>query len=179
MTIRTKTIAGFIFLTTLTLIVEMIGLPQPFTGPLINMMLILTTLLLNPLAGAGLGAGTPLIAALRGQLPAPLIPMVPFIIVGNALYVLTFAAVRRALRRFEPYRGPLFSPVCWFGLIVGSTLKFGFLYLSARTILPLLVARHLPDKLVALMSLPQLMTALIGGGLAFFFHQLLSKRMQQ
>lgn len=178
MTIRTKTVARFIFLTTITLIIEMIGLPQPFTGPLVNMMLILTTLLLNPFAGAGLGVITPLIAVLRGQLPAPLIPMVPFIIVANALYVLTFAAVRRALQRLGPCERPILAPACWFGLFVGSALKFGFLYLSARTILPLLLAKQLPTKLIALMSLPQLVTALVGGGLAFFFYQLLVKRIR-
>lgn len=177
MTIRSKTTARFIFLTTITLIMEMIGLPQPFTGPLVNMMLILTALLIHPLAGAGLGLITPLAAALRGQLPPPLIPMVPFITVANILYVFSFAAIRRLFCLFERPGNLIRSLPAWTGLLIGSALKWGFLYFSARLFLPLLFAKHLPDKIIALMSLPQFITALLGGGAALLLYQLLKRRL--
>jgi hypothetical protein len=177
MIIHNRTTARFIFLTTSTLIIEMIGLPQPFTGPLVNMMLILTALLINPLAGVGLGLITPMAAALRGQLPPPLIPMAPFIIVANGLLVVGFSAVRRLLRRFEPRGSLLRSLPAWTGLLIGAALKWGFLYFSAQFFLPLLLAKLLPDKVIALMSLPQFITALIGGGAALVLYQLLKRRL--
>ena len=69
----TRSLTRFVFLTALTLSIEMMGLPQPFTGPLINMMLIITSLIINPGAGVILGLFTPILAALRGQLPPPLV----------------------------------------------------------------------------------------------------------
>jgi hypothetical protein len=144
---------------------------------LVNMMLILTALLINPLAGIGLGLITPLAAALRGQLPPPLIPMAPFIIVANGLLVVGFAVVRRLLRRFERRDNLLRSLPAWIGLLIGAALKWGLLYFSARFFLPLLFAHHLSDKIIALMSLPQFITALIGGGAAFVLYQLLKRRL--
>jgi len=165
-----------VILTSLTLAMEMIGLPQPVTGPIVNLMLILTTLILNPIAAVILGTITPTVAVIRGQLPAILMPMVPFIILGNALLVLTFGFVRHLLSGSRPPASlPLKSPANWAGLLAGSFAKFLWLYFSVKHILPLLIGKTLPPRLVSMMALPQLITALIGGALALAIYQILRK----
>ena len=172
---KTTTITRTVFLISITLIIEMIGLPQPVTGPLVNMMLILTTLILNPLAGIILGAITPTVALIRGQLPSILFPMVPFIIVGNASLVLIFALVLKPVKNKNTLV-LVKSITHWLAIIAASTAKFVWLYLSVRTFLPLLLGRSLPNKIMALMALPQLITALLGGIFALIVYQLFMSR---
>jgi len=155
----------------ITLIIEMIGLPQPMTGPLVNLMLVLTTLISGISGGIALGAITPLIALIRGQLPPVLAPFVPFILCGNALYVLLFGALGS-----RKSASPLQSWRAWVGIILGSTAKFLWLLLAARLIMPLLLSRTLPEKIITMMTLPQWITALLGGALALLFHALLLRR---
>ena len=151
----------------------MIGLPQPITGPFVNFMLILTTLIINPTAGILLGSITPLIAVLRGQLPPLLLPMVPFIIAGNAVLVIFFSLPVSMTK--TGYSKIVRQSAPWIGILLGAFLKFVLLYFSATLVLPILFARSLPDSVIAMMALPQFITAIVGGVLALFFHRLLSK----
>jgi hypothetical protein len=168
---RTLFITRLVVLTSLTLTIGLVGLPQPVTGPLINLMLILTTLVLNALAGTALGIITPLVAVLRGQLPPVLAPMVPFIMISNILLVLIFAAIRRLMSGSSgPSRRPIRSASAWFGLISGSLVKTAWLYVSATLALPLLLGNTLPPRVIGMMALPQLITALIGGALAMILY---------
>lgn len=168
---KTVRLTRLVLLIAITLILEMIGLPQPFTGPLVNLMLVLTTLITGVSGGIALGAITPLIALLRGQLPPPLAPFVPFILVGNGLYVLLFALLYGAGQGL-----PLRSWRAWLGILTGSAVKFVWLFTAARLLVPLLFTRALPPPLVAAMALPQLFTAMAGGSAALLFHALLVKR---
>jgi hypothetical protein len=52
----------------LTAAIQMAGLPQPITGPAVNAMLMLTTLVVGMAGGVAVGALTPGIAFLRGIL---------------------------------------------------------------------------------------------------------------
>ena len=79
----------------LTLAFQMLGLPQPFTGPAVNAMLILSTLIMGPFGAALIGMLTPVIAFLRGILAPPLGPAIPFIVLGNWAYIFTFAGLRK------------------------------------------------------------------------------------
>lgn len=151
----------------------MIGLPQPITGPFVNFMLILTTLIINPTAGILLGSITPLIAVLRGQLPPLLLPMVPFIIAGNAVLVIFFSLPVSVTK--TGYSKIVRQSAPWIGILLGAFLKFVLLYFSATLVLPILFVRSLPDPVIAMMALPQFITAIVGGVLALFFHRLLSK----
>ena len=173
---RTNYITRLVILISLTLIIEMIGLPQPVTGPLVNMMLILTSLVLNIMGGAFLGCITPLAAVLRGQLPPFLLPMVPFILIGNVLLVVIFGFVKSLLKHQKlTHPNPFYSIANWTGLIIGAFIKFFWLYFSATIILPLLLHKELPPEAIALMAAPQLFTALIGGAFALFISNLLKK----
>ncbi len=159
----------------LTITLQMAGLPQPAIGPLVNMMLIITTLVINPLGGLALGVVTPLVAVLGGQLPPLLIPMAPFIMIGNALFVILFAAIggmKSALTEKEP----LYSVWAWIGLVVAAAAKTAWLYLIVRMLLPHLIGKPVPAPLLALMSLPQFVTAGIGGSFAFLFFNILKRR---
>ncbi len=174
---KTLFLARLVALTALTLSIELIGLPQPVTGPLVNLMLFLTIMVLNPVSAIALGCITPLVAVIRGQLPAILLPMVPFIIIGNALLVFAFSFTQRALN------GVFHHPVSqtksiphWLGIIAGSTGKFLWLYVSAGLVLPLVFGKTLPANFVAMMALPQWVTALIGGILATLVYAMLSVR---
>lgn len=154
----------------------MIGLPQPVTGPLVNMMLILTSLLLNIMGGTILGCVTPIAAVIRGQLPPFLIPMVPFIIIGNALLVTVFGYVSSILKFGKLYNpNPFYSIANWTGLITGSFVKFIWLYISATIILPVLLHKELPAEAIALMAAPQFITALIGGIFALLIANMLKR----
>ncbi len=168
---RTLFLTRLVLLTAITLSLEMIGLPQPLTGPLVNMMLIFTTLVTNVYGGMALGALTPLIALLRGQLPPVLAAFVPFIILGNALFVLLFSVLQRRLRRTSWH-----TATAWPGIAIGALAKFAWLFISARFLLQIFVSAALPEKFIAMMTFPQLLTALIGGGMALAFYDLLVKR---
>jgi hypothetical protein len=167
---RTQYIARLVIFISLTIALEHLGLPQPITGPIVNLMLILTTLILNWFGGIILGCFTPVVAVLRGQLPAILIPMVPFIILGNAILVSTFSLVRACSAK----RGasPL-SAAYWTGIVIAAALKCSFLYVAARLILPVIVGRELPAQYLAMMAAPQFFTALLGGSLALLAYRML------
>ncbi len=168
---KTARLTRMVLLIAIALIVQMIGLPQPFTGPLVNLMLALTTLITGTPGGIALGCLTPLIALMRGQLPPLLAPFVPFILAGNALYVLFLGLFCK-----KGCGLPLRSWRAWLGVLLGSTAKFLWLFAAARLIMPLLLARTLPEPVIAMLTFPQLITALIGGALALLFHALLVRR---
>lgn len=174
---KTLFIARLSVLVAITFAVEMLGLPQPITGPLVNFFIILTTLVLGPLSGITLGALTPILALLRGQLPAILAILVPFIMVGNALLVVGFYLVRMAFLHPVKYRqNDLLVVSSWLAIISGAVLKFIWLTGAVKVILPVIFNVHLNNKFVAAMMLPQLITAMIGAVLALMVYALLLKR---
>lgn len=159
---RTLFISRLAILLAMTMIVQMIGLPQPVTGPLVNLILILSVLLLNLKAALIIGGITPLIALWRGQLPALLAPMLPFIVLGNILFVVVFGGCRLIFRRFKlhAFLTDLIALVC------GATVKFLVLWSGAVWFVPLIFGQEFSPQFILMMSTPQLITALVGGGLA-------------
>jgi len=136
----------------LTLAVQMVGLPQPLTGPAVNAMLILSTAFVGPTGGIIIGALTPFVAFMRGILAAPLAPMIPFIMIGNGVLVFIFWLFRRFISN------KLFASIG--GIIVGAVAKY--LILSSAVNFIVVV----PKAVAHAMQLPQLITALIGGAIA-------------
>jgi len=166
---KTPQLTRFVTLLSLTLAVEMIGLPQPITGPLINALLLLIALFLTPGAAAAAGCLTPLLALLRGLLPPLLWPTVPLIALGNVLWVFVFYAVARP--RSRPANHLAKSVRAWLGLFAAAACKTLWLFAGARLILPFLFGVHLPEKFLGLLAAPQLFTALSGGVLVFILHR--------
>ncbi len=163
---RTLFISRLAIILALTLVIQSGGFPQPITGPLINAMLLITASILGRIAGVLLGTLTPIVALIRGQLPPVLAPMVPFIVIGNGIFVFIFMLLIRnftiKIRRTPYWTKSLLA------LIPAALAKFLFLFLAVRIILPVIFDIHFPDKIVVVMSTPQFFTALIGGIIAIF-----------
>lgn len=174
---KTLFIARLSLLVAITFTIEMLGLPQPITGPLVNFFIILTTLILGPLSGIALGAITPVLAVLRGQLPAFLAPLVPFIMVGNSLLVIGFYTVRMAfLHPVKSRHNDLLLFSSWLAILTGAILKFIWLAGSVKVVLPIIFSIHLNKKFITAMMVPQLITAVVGAVLALAIYALLLKR---
>ena len=87
-------------------------------------------------------------------------PMIPFIMIGNALYVLVFSGMKN-------------KPV---GMVLGSLVKFLWLSASVYYMLPLFGVKA-PAVLVEMFTFPQLATAVMGGILALLVLSLLKKSL--
>jgi hypothetical protein len=122
-------------------------LPQYVTGPIVNLTLIIATYVLGVVGGVTIGCLTPWIAFMAGLMP--FLPLVPFIMIGNAIYALSFGLLKR-----------LGAVGMIIGIVVGSCMKYLFLAYSVRYLV------QAPPKLVEMMSVPQLLTAGIGGIIA-------------
>lgn len=141
---------------------------QFIVGPFINLVLIVATLMCGIWYGSVIGILTPWTAWILGQLASPLGPFIPFIMVGNCIFVIAFG-IFRSYRSYGKY----------IGLIIGAILKFAFLYLSATKLIYLFQINFPPKVLkvlAAAMGVPQLVNALIGGILALIFVEILKKR---
>lgn len=144
----------------LTISVQALRLPAPVTGPLVNLMLILSTAVIGTAGGVGIGLLTPWAALLLGIIPPPLAPAIPFIMSGNVLYCLCYGGLAEKIKG-----GP------WIGMILGAVLKFVIIAGAVRYLLTL------PPPAAGVLLLPQLINALIGGAaalpLARYLHRLL------
>lgn len=132
---------------------------QFVTGSCVNAVLALTTLLAGLWSGAAVALLSPFFAFLLGIGPQ-LLPIVPAIAAGNVVFAALLWALGR--RRGAP---PERQIAAWLASAGG---KFAVLYLVVVQIL----CRVLPlkqaqiDTFSAMFSWPQLVTALIGGGIA-------------
>lgn len=136
---------------------------QPVVGSLVNLVLIMSANIMGTLSGAIVGTFTPLIALLIGIMGFP--PVVPFIIIGNFVYVFIFNILRRNLN----IKGAKIIAV-----IGAALVKYIILLVSVKYILGLFVP-NVPPKIIAMFSLPQLYTALAGGLLAIIVISFLPK----
>lgn len=140
---------------------------QFLVGPVINTILILTTIICGLKWGILTGLLTPVLALIVGQLSLPMAPFIPFIIMGNIIYVIVFKV-------FSNYKyGD------YIGILISSVFKYLFLSFSAKNVVKL-IGLNLPnkilEKLAIMMSTPQLITALCGGIFAISLIAMLSKR---
>jgi len=126
---------------------------QIISGGLVNAALFLATVILGWPSALAIATLPSLIAASSGTLPAPLIPMIPFIITGNAILIAVFYLLKN-----KNY---------WLGVISASALKFLFLYSTSSVLFQFLLPQKLAPQMALMMSWPQLMTALTGGALAW------------
>ncbi|MDD4989876.1 MAG: ECF transporter S component [Candidatus Pacebacteria bacterium] len=148
---------------------------QPITGPIVNACLFIATAILDVQAGIMLGLLPSLIALSAGTLPAPLAPMIPFIMVSNTIMVVAFSAIfaRKGTKLlFEKELGSFHSPSFSLAVISASILKFLFLFPTSYIVIHLISQKPIAQKAATMMSWPQLATALLGGLIAFIFLKL-------
>ncbi|MBU5268822.1 ECF transporter S component [Clostridium cochlearium] len=142
---------------------------QLFVGSIVNCILLISSLTCSTYLGVLVGALTPVLAWVIGQLPAPMGPFVPFIAIGNGIYIIFFALIYKREESFRKY----------LSFIVSSIFKYFFLFLSSTKLIYVLnisIPQKVANKLAIMMGFPQLITALIGGALALFLYEILIKR---
>ena len=149
-------------------------LGQIVTGTCVNAVLAVTVLFVGMSSGVTVALLSPIFAFLLGI--APQILTVPAIMIGNTVFVVLLLLVAGNLKTvWKSIAAVLLAAVCKFavlyvlvthvicGVLAEGLLSQGLLKAPMLTALP------------ATFSLPQLVTALIGGGLAMLIAPLLKK----
>ncbi len=139
----------FAFFLTVSIVLPAFIHAQWITGPIINASLLLATILIGPMEAVLLGLMPSTVALSTGLLPFPLAPMVPFIMIGNAILIISFHYLKGqnyALR-----------------LGISALLKFAFLHYAVVLVMSKFLENPLVSKLMIMMSWPQFFTAVIGG----------------
>ena len=121
---------------------------QIVTGIIVNAVLFTGAYYLNTTSALLLGILPSSVALAVGLLSPVLAPMVPFIIIGNAVLVLTFSW--------------LLKLNFWVGGIVAGILKFAFLYGMSFVIAGLILNDKAAASVTGMMGLMQLITAFGG-----------------
>lgn len=162
-------------LLTLAVMIQILGknipqINQLFVGPIINAILLLAVYFSGVKWALIIGALTPLLAFFTGVLATPMAPFIPFIAMGNFLYVLIFSFFK-GRKNGDPI-----------GVLAGSLVKFLFLFFSATKLINVL-ALGIPEpvkaKLAISMGLPQFITAMVGGAMAIALYKMLNKRINR
>ncbi len=134
---------------------------QFITGPLVNMSLILATFLVGPFEAAFLGLMPSVMALTSGLLPLPLAPVVPFIMIGNAILVGVYYYFGRKKIGLS--------------ILAASFLKFLFLFGIVRLLAGALLSGKAINSAILMMGWMQFFTAVAGGVLAYAVLSLVRK----
>lgn len=159
---QTRFITQTAFMIALTVIFQVatIGFGQLVTGSLVNLILIVTVALTGEISGLVVALLSPIFAFFLGI--GPQFPqLIICIMLGNAVLVTTWFFL---LKNQSTYR---FSRLI-FSAVSGAILKFSVLWLLVvKLVLPFFLVAKIPTQsvqtLTQMFSLPQLITALIGG----------------
>lgn len=135
---------------------------QPVTGPIVNATLFIAAATLGPQRAILIGLIPSMIALSAGLLPAVLAPMIPFIMLSNAILIMTFSALKK-----KNY---------WLNIAIGSTLKFLFLFTTSSIVINLLIKKEIAQQVALILSWPQLLTALAGGVIAYPIIKLIKRK---
>ena len=148
-------ISVFLALLAATVLAPLAIRSQAITGTFVNAALFAATVILGPASAILLGLIPSIIAFASGTLPAPLAPMIPYIMLGNTALVVVFHYARRKSAFLGIGLAALFKFI----------LLYGAAYFWVSKILPVKIA----PALLAMMGWPQLFTALAGGLAAYTF----------
>ena len=157
--LNVQALTQFLFLAGLAIILPFYLHLQWLTGPIINAIFILILFLVGIRSALAVALIPSLMALSGGLLPAVLAPVVPFIMIGNVIFILT---IDWFYQRFKNDQQGY-----WAGVIIGAGLKFIWLFSSVSLISKLLIKQELTVKVAQMMSWPQFATAVIGGMLAW------------
>lgn len=128
---------------------------QIITGSIVNATLFIAAMSLGIRGAILVGIVPSLISLSVGLLPLALAPMVPFIIASNAILIFVF--------------NYLHNKNYWLRIISAGFLKFIFLFGTSTIIIDLFLKKEIAHSIARMMSWPQLLTALLGGLLAYIF----------
>lgn len=151
----------FLFLAGLSSLIPFYLHVQWFTGPLVNALLIICLFIIGIRSALLLCLLPSLMALSGGLLPPVLAPVVPFIMLSNVFYILSidwfYANIKSSIQGF------------WWGVFIGSSIKYAFLFLSINLISRLIIKNSVVQKVAQMMSWPQFATAVLGGVIAWIF----------
>jgi len=152
---KTVTVVGtFLFLLGGVMLAPLF--PNQFiSGPIVNAILIIVTVILGLRSGILMSFVPSLMAMVGGLLPAVFFPLIPFIMAGNIIMVTLFHYLRR-----KNY---------WFGAGTGSVVKFLLIYASSQIMFKFFIGKSVAGSLALMMSWNQLYSALLGSVIAFLF----------
>lgn len=143
------------------------------TGSIVNLILVVSVMILGLPAGLTVSAVSPVFAKLLGI--GPLWEIIPFIMLGNMVLVLLWHLIGKKSFAKQPLphlTAGVIASVAKFLVLYGTIVKIAIPYLL-----------RLPDgpakAITATFSLPQLVTALIGSGVAIVILPLLQKALSQ
>ena len=150
-TLSTAKVRVFVFAVFLAILIVLPALihNQWITGSLVNAILLLSAILIGPMEAVILGLMPSVVALSTGLLPLPMAPMIPFIMIGNALLIVAFCYLRNQNYAFR--------------LGISALLKFALLHFVVTFAIPELLEDGVFAKLFVMMSWPQLITAVVGG----------------
>lgn len=131
------------------------------TGPIVNAILFISTVILGLEKTLFICLVPSVVAMPVGLLPPVLAPIVPFIMISNVLMVFAFFYAKKTNY--------------WLGVVLSSFIKFVFLYTASFAVANLVIKKELAGSIITMMSWPQLLTALAGGVLAYFFLKFIRK----
>lgn len=152
--IKWETIAWFVGLMVVAIVLPRFVHNQFITGPIVNATLFLGAAILGSGPAILIGLVPSVVALSSGLLPAPLAPMVPFIMISNAILIIVFFYVKKI------HFGA--------GAVVSSLTKYAFLYGTSILMVKLIIKPEIAAKAAAtMMAWPQLVTALVGAIIAF------------
>jgi len=162
--LNTKTITQTGLLLGVALAVQSFHLPTYITGPAINAVLIVAAVFPGILGGVFLGCLTPLAALMMGIVHPIAVPLVPVIMAANTILVTVFYFLRRKNE--------------YVALLAAAFSKYLIFYISVNYLLSLFGIK-IPIPLLTAFQLPQLFTALVGGGIGMVIIKYLEKVHQQ
>ncbi len=170
---KVKWIARTAVCLALLIVLQLVTKPlgQLVTGSVVNFVLIAATVLCGLASGVTVAVISPFVAYALGIGPV-FIQLIPFIAVGNLVFVLVYGLVLKRSQLFQ----------YWLvALVAAMLLKFLVLYLGiVQLALPLIAdinAQQL-SALTAMFSWPQLITAAVGGFLAMALVPVLQKTVK-
>jgi riboflavin transporter len=152
-------ITQFISLAAVTTFLPFVIHVQWITGPIINALLILILFIVGIRAALLMSLVPSVMALAGGLLPAVLAPVVPFIMIGNVIFILSidyfYRAAKKELNGF------------WIGVVVGGALKYLFIWFNANLMISLILRKEMAVAVIRLVSWPQFVTAVAGGAIAW------------
>ena len=142
------------------------------TGSVVNMLLIVSVMTCGMMSGLCVAVISPIMAKLIGI--GPLWSLIPFIVAGNITLILIWYSIGNRHWGHKHTAQVI-------ALVVAATAKFLILYVGIVQIaVPLILG--LPDPQAAVISkmfsIPQLLTALLGGGVALLVLSPLKKAIE-
>lgn len=152
---KTRTLTRAAILLAIALVFQFIKMGQLITGSGINGVLIIAAEICGWPWSAAIGAITPFMALVLGVQPPAMVPVIPFIVAGNILYGGIYSIFKSR------------NKVIAVGF--AAIIKFGLLYATVNYFV------SVKPPIQAALSFPQLMTALIGGGIALIIIEVLNR----